>query len=105
MLRKEFAALRERDSRGRFVKMLRPDSDMLFDRQQDSIRPMAVICTGKGLKGLFKRLAAALIILKTGRIPVIMVEKPRFPKGILRELITSDHLGQSDRQRDEKYET
>jgi len=92
MSRSSFAKARNRDSRGRFVDCQRPNSEMLFCRRRDTVRPMAVIPNGRGFKGLFYRLSAAFQILIWGRIPVQM-EENQIPYGDLRPILYSDAVG------------
>jgi hypothetical protein len=99
-----FASIRPRDDRGRFLKMPRPNGDMLFCRRRGTARPMAVVATGKGFKGFVNRLSAALLILKSGIIPVIIV-KSQSPLGDWSTLIGENLLGDIADDEDERHGT
>jgi hypothetical protein len=65
---------------------------------------MAVVATGKGFKGFVNRLSAALLILKSGIIPVIIV-KSQSPLGDWSTLIGENLLGDIADDEDERHGT
>jgi len=104
MSRSGFAKARKRDSRGRFVKCHRPSITMMFTPTRDETRPMAVIATRRGFKGLFYRLSLAFRILIWGRIPVRMVEN-QIPYRDLTTLISPERVGAPTPTRDDDDES
>jgi len=105
MSRARFARARPRDERGRFLKLHRPNRDMLICTQRGTVRPMAVVAKGKGLKGLLSRLLVALSILKSGQIPILVDEQATFPYGNVTRFLTSDRFEDIAPSENDRYET
>jgi len=52
---------------------------MMFDPTSDDTRPMAIYAPGRGLKGLFYRFYAAVLVLFGRKIPLMSIESSVSP--------------------------
>jgi len=105
MSRSTFARSRDRDDKGRFKEMPRPDGDMLFCTQRGTVRPMTFNVKGARFKGLVNRLTVALSIVIRGEIPLVMVESTTFPYGNVTRFKASSLLRDTAHNEDERHGT
>jgi len=74
---------------------------MLIAPTRDDARPMAILGTRTGLKGLFERVLVAFLVLFNRKIPLTL-EKPSIPIGIESRLLSSGPLPETAPARDDE---
>jgi len=74
---------------------------MLIAPTRNDTRPMAILGTRTGLKGLFERVLVAFLVLFNRKIPLTL-EESSIPKGIENTFLSSGPLDQTAPRRDDE---